>query len=299
LKSLADVPGINWNRIKLALFDVDGTLVGVDGGISSRVKTAIANIQQLGIATAVASGRPPFATEFLFDELNLIDVGSFYAGACLYDPVNGRYIDTIALNSLDVIPVSNSNFSDSSELRRLLTEAQEQGCYCEVYTTDRFFVESITPIYQAHSRVLRAHASQARLVDVIDQQRVVKLLIGGDQTVDAFALQALETKYAGFQFAYAKMHSHPDWLFASVISRQIDRVSRFQQLCRYHQLSSEQVLTFGDAQSDQVFIQSAGIGVAMGNAPVEVKAVADIVTDSVEEDGVALVLEQLLAAKTG
>ena len=53
-------------------------------------------------------------------------------------------------------------------------------------------------------------------------------------------------------------------------------------------------MAFGDGDSDRVFIQSAGAGVAMGNAPDRVKAIARYITGTVEEDGVLTALEELV-----
>jgi hydroxymethylpyrimidine pyrophosphatase-like HAD family hydrolase len=51
-------------------------------------------------------------------------------------------------------------------------------------------------------------------------------------------------------------------------------------------------MAVGDDFTDIEMLQYAGIGVAMGNAPVEVKAAADYVTTTIEEDGVARAVER-------
>src|SRR5437588_12260834 len=57
-------------------------------------------------------------------------------------------------------------------------------------------------------------------------------------------------------------------------------------------LRPENVMAVGDDFTDIEMLQYAGIGVAMGNAPVEVKAFADCVTTTIEEDGVARAVER-------
>ena len=56
-------------------------------------------------------------------------------------------------------------------------------------------------------------------------------------------------------------------------------------------IDRSEVIAFGDAQNDQSMIEWAGTGVAMGNAVDEVKAVADYVTLSNNDDGIAAALE--------
>ena len=55
------------------------------------------------------------------------------------------------------------------------------------------------------------------------------------------------------------------------------------------------MIAIGDNYNDKGMIEFAGLGVAMGNAPEEIKAAADIVTDNNNSDGVAKALEKLFA----
>ena len=63
-------------------------------------------------------------------------------------------------------------------------------------------------------------------------------------------------------------------------------------------LTAEQVICIGDEVNDLEMITHAGLGVAMGNAIPAVKAVAQYVTRTNEEDGVAHVVEQFLLKET-
>ena len=56
-------------------------------------------------------------------------------------------------------------------------------------------------------------------------------------------------------------------------------------------ISVRETMAFGDGHNDIEMLRFAGIGVAMGNASDEVKGAADYVTDSVDEDGIALALQ--------
>ena len=60
-----------------------------------------------------------------------------------------------------------------------------------------------------------------------------------------------------------------------------------------------EVIAFGDAQNDRTMLEWAGVGVAMGNAVDEVKAAADHVTLSNDEDGIAVALEELCPELVG
>lgn len=63
-------------------------------------------------------------------------------------------------------------------------------------------------------------------------------------------------------------------------------------LCKHLGIDVAETLVFGDGTNDMTMIKTAGIGVAMGNAVPELKAAADYVTETNEEDGVAVFLER-------
>ncbi|MGI1677977.1 MAG: HAD family hydrolase [Cellvibrionaceae bacterium] len=283
--------------IKLAFFDVDGTLIGSDGKYSERTKKSIARLHDNGIKTAIASGRPPFAAQFLFDELGISDTGLFYAGAAIYDPKKQSYLKSNFLNRLNKGLGDNFTSTFHSEqlsvdLLQLISVIKEKQLYSEVYTEDSFYTKcKQSEIYKAHSKVLRSEAGEQTLDSIVESKMVFKLLIGTD--VNHCSLALIESDFPNYDFAYAKMASHPNWMFASITSTLSSRKKGFDYLCEVHDVTSDEVIAFGDAQSDQVFIENAGVGVAMGDAPKEVKLSANIVTETADENGVAKIIEQI------
>ncbi|MAZ88070.1 MAG: hypothetical protein CL693_10515 [Cellvibrionaceae bacterium] len=268
---------------KLAFFDIDGTLLGLDGNYTERLKRAMQRFQKAGIKTAVASGRPKFAADFLIEELGLSDAGLFCTGAHLEDPKS------------DLGPMAEHSLSDSL-VSDLLKAAKDLDLYTELCFRDDFFVEDWPYLGQLHSEHLRATPKKVpSMQDLIGSQPVLKLLFAVTEVGQHRLLYELEARFPAVVFAYAKMAAKPEWLFVSVISDQGCKNQGFDQLLAYHQVSAHETIAFGDAQSDKVFLQRAGVGVAMGNAADDIKAVADIETLPVWDDGVALVLERVLS----
>ncbi|MGH1373462.1 MAG: HAD hydrolase family protein [Cellvibrionaceae bacterium] len=265
--------------LKLAFFDIDGTLLGLDGNYTARVANAIARVQALGIKTAVASGRPKFAADFLIRELGLSAAGCFCTGAHLEDPKTGQLI---ARHSLSPELVS-----------RLICAASDRGVYTELCFGDEFFVDHRPEVSRLHSQHLRSTPKQVDcLRKQVDHGPVIKMLFAVTREEEHRQLHQLERDFPEAVFAYAKMAAKPEWLFVSVISDQGCKRRGFQQLLDFHQVESEQTIAFGDAQSDKIFLELAGVGVAMGNAADDVKAVANLRTLPVWDDGVAIVLER-------
>ncbi len=266
--------------IKLACFDIDGTLLSLDGHYSEQVKKSLKRVQSLGVKTAIASGRPYFATQFLWEELGLVDVGVFCTGAQIFEPKSQVRHHTCYLPA-DVV-------------ERLIETLRESDLYYELYTDDAFYIEHdrAPHILKTHSEHLRQSPIRCSLDN--RSSGVVKLLIGADISQDENALKRIEKAYPECIFAYAALPAYPNWIFASIIDQSACKKTAFNYLLKHYDLAASEVISFGDAQSDKVFLSEAGIGVAMGNASEDVKAVANIVTAPVWENGVANALDALV-----
>lgn len=298
------------HRIKLAFFDIDGTLLGLDGHYSDAVKRQCQRIQAMGIKTAIASGRPPFACQWLIDELKLYDTGVFYTGAMLYNPRSEQVLKRRALAQNDV--------AGANGVTGVLFRAQALGLHCEVYSEYGYAVEAITPITAVHASHLRTQPQVVNLEEYSQSQPVVKLLIGycntgATNTNDVVGpdcnnnglhsssdkpdiIAQLEQEFPHLVFARAYLAAHPEWHFASVIDAKACKYQAFDELLAHHGCTPEEVIAFGDAEADIPFIQQAGIGVAMGQANESVKQAANYVTAPVWDDGVAQALEHWLPA---
>lgn len=267
------------NDIRLAFFDIDGTLLDSYGQIHPLLYPAIARLKSKGIKTAIASGRPYFAARFLVDELGINDAGMFYTGAHLFDPCSQQTLLDIPLPREDALAVVRA--------------ARALDLYSEVYTPSGFYLQEQSEISRVHTAHLRINPEVGDLAGVVMRSSVSKLLIGVNRVSQGDKISIVERQFPQLIFARAYLAAYPEWQFASVISGAATKRRAFEFLLQHHQLDAHQVIAFGDAESDMDFLQMAGIGVAMGNANDNVKAVADWVTKTADEAGVAYALSQL------
>lgn len=285
---------IERHDIELVFFDIDGTLLSSHGQYSESLKQQIHQLHQSGIKTAIASGRPAYAAQFLIDELGINDIGVFCTGAEIYDPRNQYHL---ALNTLD-----------HSLAYRIYQRAKACDFYCELYTPTFHTVDSISDISQIHAKHLQV---EPRIIDgekvFAEKLPIVKFLLGVDQkdpsrmVVDRGRdanntnnLQQLESEFPEVEFAYAHFPARPTWQFASVVSAQANKKEAFNRVIQHYNISAEKVMAMGDSQSDILFMQLAGVGVAMGNAAKSTQAQANYVTYSNDDDGVAFALKTLI-----
>jgi len=289
------------DKIKLIFFDVDGTLLDSQGNYSQRLSIAMHGLKARGIKLALATGRPPFACKFMFKDLPIDDWGLFYTGGLIMSPATEEVFVSHSLDSATCLSVYQA--------------AKAKGCYVELYSSDRLYIDEPHFIAQEHGKQLRVqpcetdisallrfdkaggHSELPPPIDVTagsqPGRRWSKLLIGEDSRTGE-QLPLLEQEFPALRFAYAKLPAYPHWRFASVVSEAGDKNQAFINLLNIYGCKAEEVMAFGDAASDKIFLKAAGVGVAMGNASDDVKSSADVVARSSDEDGVARVLEALL-----
>ena len=83
-------------------------------------------------------------------------------------------------------------------------------------------------------------------------------------------------------------------IYLEFVEKSVSKGSALLRLCEMLGVDPAQTVAFGDEENDRPMLRAAGLGVAMGNAVPEIKAEADAVTSSNEEDGVAKFIEHLL-----
>ena len=98
----------------------------------------------------------------------------------------------------------------------------------------------------------------------------------------------------------------PDWVyedfnafssspfFFEITNKAVDKGAGLSHLAQSLNIKQEEVIACGDESNDYSMIKYAGLGVAMGNAIDRVKAVANYITDTNDNDGVAKVIEKFI-----
>lgn len=116
-----------------------------------------------------------------------------------------------------------------------------------------------------------------------DAGRIVKF--GIKETLDKEAVEVLSKYLILYQYT-------PDWCETAL--QGYNKAKGIQLVMEHYGLDISRSIAVGDSANDMEMIEAAGIGVAMGKADPRLKKVADYVTDSVEDDGVATALEKFL-----
>lgn len=252
------------SRIQYIALDLDGTLLRTDKSISDRTRLAVERAESQGYVPIVATARPPRTAETFLEGFVQDAPRVYYSGSrvCIgNDCLINRTIPTsTALHIVDTI------------LGR--------------FPKARVGVEIDDRLY-ANQLLGNAHPDDILDVRTVLDQEPVKIML--DLSTPGIPEDILYDLPPVVRY----VASDGGWL-AQIMHRDVSKSDGIGRVVGRNGRSLSEVIAFGDDTNDVEMIREAGIGVAMANAVDPVKSVADHVTLSNDEDGVAVVIEGLL-----
>ncbi|TGE56726.1 sugar-phosphatase [Weissella confusa] len=264
--------------IKLITIDIDDTLVNTAKQVTPRVKAALQEATAQGVKVVLTTGRPlPGVQEYL-DELGLNHQDDQYAIT-----YNGGVVQTTNGEELGGKELA---YSDYLRLREV---ADELGAYLQVETIDAAYTSAKEINYWAsRENFLIKMPLIIKPVDEMDpNDHYVKFMFIGDEADIESWRDALP---ADVKEAYYIVKSTPQHL--EFMHKDATKGSGLLTLAAKLGIDRSETMALGDQQNDVTMIEAAGLGVAMGNAVPEVKAVADVETTTQNADGVGVAVEK-------
>jgi hypothetical protein len=256
--------------------DLDGTVLGPDLSLSPRTRAAFATLAARGCLPVVATGRILEAARPFAEALGVS------APLITY---NGAWVRCTRTES-DLLhrPVPAET---AAEVRAALERA---GLHVNVFVDDRVYMRAPSPegdAYVRHARIAPIYCGDWAALAGRAPTKV--LAIGPAARVTA-VLAELRERFAGRVWLTPSMPT-----FLEVVHPSVNKGAALAHLAARYGIDAGEVVAVGDGLNDAEMLAWAGLGVAMGNAPPELKRLADRVTGSVEEDGVAALIEGLIA----
>ncbi len=269
---------------KLVAIDLDDTLLRSDLTVSEHTVAVLRQVRGLGVAVTISTGRMfrsarPYADQLEFD-VPLIT----YGGALVKNAGSGTVLYNRPL--------------EPEVARRVIRFARERRMQLNYYLLngedDELYVELLTPWGEGYSRFSNVRLHQVPdLEELLLRGNPLKLLLIEDEPVANRCLQELREQFGGLvHLAKSKPR------FVEVDHPEATKGRALQVLAAWLQVERSQVLAIGDSYNDIEMLEFAGLGVAMANAPPEVRSRAGHVTASNDGDGVALALERFVLRTT-
>ncbi|MFN8525502.1 MAG: Cof-type HAD-IIB family hydrolase [Chloroflexota bacterium] len=260
---------------RLAATDLDGTLLRSDGTASARSVAALGAAQEAGLAVVLVTGRPPRMVAPLARDLGARGLAICLNGALVLDLDSGEIVEHEQCSAEVVEALVTRLRALDREIRFAFERGTHFSCEPEYLAlapranrTGLVVDDLDTLLDQPASKIIARHATlaHATLMELIQSQA------NGAVTVTASTNTIVEIAAAG-----------------------VHKGRALERLCGRRGVAQETVVAFGDMPNDATMLEWAGHGVAVANAHPDVLAIADSVTLSNDEDGVAVVLERLLA----
>jgi Cof subfamily protein (haloacid dehalogenase superfamily) len=263
--------------IRLAAFDLDGTLVDTDLNLSPRLQKSMSHAQQLGLIITIATGRDARLTTRFAKELGLTAPIICAQGGLIYDFINDHVLHDVRLPP-EILP-------------RVVDAAKQYGWNLHFEMADQSFLPSISNHPPILFELLR-YSKWSRLKDILHDIPDVphKFLVTLNHPDDR--LRVMSELCAVFNGQIRIVPSHP-YLIEGV-PKDVTKGSGLAWLATYFNIPQFEVMAVGDNDNDVPMIEWAGLGVAIGNASVAAKVAADWIAPPVEEDGVAIAIEKYI-----
>jgi Cof subfamily protein (haloacid dehalogenase superfamily) len=264
--------------MRMVATDLDGTIVAADGTISARTVRALQACQDAGVRVVYVTGRPPRWMGGVVAQTGHRGTALCGNGAIVYDLANERVLQARTL-ATDVV----------LEVARRLTETVPDAS---------FALETLAGFRRTPDYVARWDVGSEELVAELpalldDAPEIVKLLCRSESSLSDDMLVRAIPALDGLA---APTHSNPHDGLLEVSALGVGKATALAELAAEWGIDRDDVVAFGDMPNDLDMIGWAGRGFAMRGGHADVVAVAHAVAPPVTEDGVAQVLERLLAA---
>lgn len=267
-------------KIKLVFSDIDGTLINSNHVITEKTKHAVKTTTNLGVPFVLVSARMPSGILPLQKELGINSPIICYSGSLVID--DGR--NTVLSKSL---PRKNVNSIYETVKSKFST------IQISIYSHDQWIVENPQDewvIQEQH--ITGAKPVQSDLIAFINSNPEIHKILCMGPSEDIEELKEVLMKDNADLTIYKSKDT-----YLEIMSGEASKSKAIQRLMNHYDVKKEEIMAIGDNFNDIDMLKFAGIGVAMGNAPDEVKIYANQVTSSNDEEGLSLSLEANVIAE--
>ncbi|MBT2697447.1 HAD family phosphatase [Bacillus sp. ISL-40] len=266
-------------NFKMVCLDIDGTLLNSRHEITEKTKQVIQKVAiEKQIPVILVSARMPKGIKFLQQALNIVQPIICYSGAFIW---NNR--DTL-LNI--TIPVS--------DVKQVYNIVKSIGIHISLYKDDEWYIEEMDDWAKQESEITNITPS------ILDFSTLFMMWEQGNTgpnkilcMAESHKIHQLDVKINDYLSSYLNIYpSKPTYL--EIMPKHTTKTSAIEFLCKEFDILKNEIIAIGDNYNDMNMIEFAGLGIAMGNAPEQVKQIANDITLSNDEDGVAEALKKYI-----
>jgi hypothetical protein len=257
--------------------DLDGTLMDETFSFTPRVKGAVAQAIERGLAVTIATGRAYPSTLSFAQELGIALPLICTQGGLIKDPITGEVLHQASLSP--------------SLAHEVIALSQRRGWHLTLYVDDHSYLTGLRyprPFYEG------MFSLPLRVVDDLSAavtRPPAKFVIIADPGAADAIVPELRERFAG---RLRVVRSHRNFVEGNPLDA--SKGQALARLAAWLGVSQAQTAAIGDNDNDADMIAWAGLGMAMGNAHPDLKAVADVILPPLDKDGAAFAIEHYILA---
>lgn len=267
---------------KIIALDMDGTLLNEAKIITDKTKNTIKEARGKGIKVVLSSGRPLEGLEGYLKELDLIDEDEYvlsYNGCLVQETKSKKIIHKVGLKGRD--------------LKYMYEISQQLNINIHAFSNKQGLITpKISKYTQLEAEINKIDITVVDFNTIDDDEDIVKVMMIDEPDILDSAIQKMPKEIYN---KYTVLKSAP--FFLEFINKEADKGEGLRALAEHLGVKKEEIIAMGDAGNDIAMIKYAGLGVAMKNASMEVKEIADFITESNEDDGVRKLIDKEVLKK--
>lgn len=260
---------------RLMAVDIDGTLLNDRDELTENTKKTIRKAVEKGLVFTIASGRPIQGVEDLGKALDLDVPFITYNGAMVVFGKSGKVLYEQKLSEKDT--------------RDIVKLGEKYGTTIIVWKNNRLYVPVLNERVEKYKSITGVEPVLAEDTDQLTEGGVTKILWYDE----AEKIEQYRTEIGKYLSENVNFHPSRPY-FLEFVDKNASKAIAMEKLGEYYGIDRSEMIAVGDGFNDLSMIEYAGLGVAMANSPDTVKARADYVTLSNEEDGVAHVINKFV-----
>jgi 5-amino-6-(5-phospho-D-ribitylamino)uracil phosphatase len=278
---------------QMLALDVDGTLLDPDGTLRPRTAAAVARAAAAGIRPVLCTGRRYRRTLPIARELGIDAPLVCNSGAIVKDPKNHRTLwradfdDSLAIEVLEL-------FRGHDQPAVVFTDRapHEHDFIIASFPTGREAFDDYVSQNHEHAQIdLNRHWRTAS--PSVNDRMFHICAIGSASEMLGFEKVAHE-RFAGRVQTFVQRSARYLGTMCEILRHDANKWTAILHLARLWGIGPAAICAVGDDVNDIPMIKNAGLGVAMGHARLEIRSAADLVTGDHDEDGVAMLVDDVL-----
>lgn len=263
------------HRLRAIALDVDGTLLNPAHQVSPAVARAVADVQRHGMQVVLASARHVGSLARLLGEMGTEGFVVAFSGAAAARVHRDMRYELLFQNALPM-----------SLAQTVAQDALAAGMNVGWYSDAQWYAPSDEGWYAREASILRQTPVVMPGLRELDWAPTKLQIVAPTRE----AIERLRDMRNALPASCTAVFSHDDML--EILPPGTSKAVGLARLGALTGIGLDEIVAFGDAENDIEMLRDAGVGIAMGQAPDAVKAVADRITLSNRDDGVAAALAE-------